>query len=120
MAQRATAPEFALAAASQQEATELLRQRLMRVAAETGATIKTVQDIQTDAASTRVRVRADLQLELPQLVSSLRRLQTEEPHVIVQYLSVAADRALETNRLSVLDVRVELEAEWRPGAAEPG
>ena len=38
-AQRATAPEFALAAASQQEATELLRQRLMRVAAETGATI---------------------------------------------------------------------------------
>jgi hypothetical protein len=111
--QRRTQGRFALVAASQAQATELLKERLTKLAADEGGVLKAVQDTQVDAAAPTVRVRADLQLTLSQLYESLKRLETEEPYVVVEYVSVDAVRASESGGASPLDVRLEVSADWR-------
>jgi hypothetical protein len=61
-----------------------------------------------------VRVRVDAQMTLTQLCDSLRRLETEGAYVLVNFLSVSADRALKSGRAAPLDVRLELSADYRP------
>ncbi|MGI9168952.1 MAG: hypothetical protein ACR2FH_02080 [Caulobacteraceae bacterium] len=53
------------------------------------------------------------------MYESLRRLETEGPHVVVEYLAVTADRALATGRSSPLAVRLEISAAYRPSRARP-
>jgi hypothetical protein len=60
-----------------------------------------------------------MQLSLAQLCDSLRRLETEGAYVIVDYLSISADRALSTGHLSPIDVRLELTAAYAPTGARP-
>lgn len=114
--QRRSAARFAVLASSQAQATELLKERLTRLAADEGGVVKAVQDTQIDAAAPAVRVRADLQLTLSQLYESLKRLETEEPYVVVEYLSVDAVHASETAGAAPLDVRMEVSADWRAAA----
>ena len=115
--QRRSAARFAVLASSQAQATELLKERLTRLAADEGGVVKAVQDTQVDASSSTVRVRADLQLTLSQLYESLKRLETEEPYVVVEYLSVDAARASESAGAAPLDVRVEVSTDWHAAAA---
>ena len=99
-AQRARAPRFAINAPSEQLAVEILKERLLHLATDEGFTINAMQDLQANAPAGKVRVRADLQLSLTQLYESLRRLETEGSYVVVEYLSISADRAFQTGRLS--------------------
>jgi hypothetical protein len=111
-AQRRNAQRFALAAPSDQLAVDALKETIARIAADEGYQITAMQDLQTDAPTGVARVRADMQLSLPQLTDSLKRLETEGPYV-VEYLSVSADRALVTGHSSRLVVRLEVSAPWR-------
>jgi general secretion pathway protein M len=111
--QRRTAAAFALLEPSQAQATEALKSRIAGLAGQEGFTVKSIQDTQPDPKASKVRVRAQLVLSLPQLYESLRRLQTEEPYVSVEYVSISADRASETGHLGQMDVLLEVAADWR-------
>jgi general secretion pathway protein M len=115
-AQRATQRRFAIAAPNEVLAAEALKARLQRIAADEGFTVRAIDDLQADAPQGAVKLRADLTLTLTQFYETVRRLQNEDPYVIVDYTAVSADRSYGANRLEPLDVRLELEAQWRPSA----
>jgi hypothetical protein len=118
-AEQRSAARFTIAAPSEQLAAEVLKDRVQHLAADEGFALTSVQDLQADAPAGAVRIRADMQMTLIQLCDSLRRLETEGAYVIVDYLSISADRALTTGHLSPIDVRVELTAAYAPAGPRP-
>ncbi len=114
--QRRSAPRFAMSAPSESLAGEALKERLRKLSTDEGFAITGVQDLQADAPRGRVRLRADIALNLTQLCEMLRRLETEGPYVVVDYLSISADRAFASGHSAPMDVRLELSAAWRPDA----
>ncbi len=111
--QRQTAGMFAIAAPTEALAAEQLKSRLTRMASDVGGTLTSIQDIQDGVPNGFVRVRADMQMTLGQLYKSLGRLESEEPYVVVESLSVVADGAAKTGHLGPMDVRVEVSAPIR-------
>lgn len=111
--QRRTGTRYAIAAPSPSRAAELLRERVGRVIAQQGGTLRSVQDQAADARPGWVRVRADASLSINQLHEALRRLQLEEPNVVVEYISVAAGRAGQSGLTPAIDVRLEVSARFR-------
>ena len=113
-AQRASAARFSIAAPSEETAVESLKERLIHLAADEGFAVGGVEDVGANAAPGTVRVRADMTLTLSQFTDTMKRLETEGAYVVVDYISISADRALAAGRLSPMDVRLELTAAWRP------
>jgi Tfp pilus assembly protein PilO len=113
-AQRASAARFSLAAPSEETAVESLKERLIHLAADEGFAVGGVEDLQANAAQGTVRIRADMTLTLSQLTDTMKRLESEGAYVVVDYISISADRAFAAGRLSPMDVRLELTAAWRP------
>lgn len=111
--QRATASKFALIAPTEALAAEALKSRLSKLADDVGGTVQAVQDVQEDVPAGWIRVRADLQLTDGQLYKCLARLESEETYVVVEHLSIAADRALETGHMGPMAVRIEVSAPVR-------
>jgi general secretion pathway protein M len=116
-AQRANAGRFGLAAPSEALAVEALKERLQHLAADQGFAVTAVEDLQADAPAGEIKLRADLTLTLTQLYETVKRLESEDAYVVVDYVSVSADRSLAANRLAPIDVRLELSAAWRPTRA---
>jgi general secretion pathway protein M len=112
-AQRALAPRFAILAPSAPAATQAFMDRLRHLAADEGIAVKGMEDLQADAPAGAVKLRADLTLTLTQLYELIRRLQSEDAYVAIDYLSVSADRSFAAGRLNPLDVRLELSAAWQ-------
>ena len=117
-AQKQSAPAFAVIAPSQLQAQELLRQRLTAAMVAAGAAGPSVQDRQADLPAGWIGARADAELTFNQLNDSLRRLESEEPHVVVDYVSINADRAVRPGPGAPLAVRLELSVPFR--LAGPG
>jgi hypothetical protein len=118
-AQRRFAARFATAAPSEAAASEAFKDRLRRLSTDEGFTIRGIEDLPADSPAGVVKLRADLTLTLNQLYETVRRLQSEDAYVVVDYLSVTADRSLATGRLAPLDVRLELTGAWRPTRGRP-
>jgi general secretion pathway protein M len=112
-AQRVSAGAFALTAPSQVEAQEMLKQRLSAAISQDGSAPPQVQDVQTELPAGWIGARADAQLTLPQLDASLRKLESEEPYVVVEYLSINADEAFRTGHAGPLGVQLEISAPYR-------
>ena len=70
--------------------------------------------MQADAPQGAIKVRADLTLTLTQLYETIQRLQNEDAYVVIDYISINADRSGATRKLAPIDVRLELETAWRP------
>jgi general secretion pathway protein M len=117
-AQKKTAGAFALAAPSQIQAQEILKQRMAAAMGATGAPAPVIQDLQADLPPGWIGARADVQLTLAQLNDSLRRLESEEPYVVVDYVSINAERAFQSGRAGPLDVRLELSVPFRLADAQ--
>jgi hypothetical protein len=118
--QRKNATRFAVTAPSEALAVEALKERLQRLSSAEGFTVTSIEDLQPDAPVGGIKLRADLTLTLTQLVETLRRLESEDAYVVVEYLSISADRSLVTNRLAPIDARLELSAAWRrPSDSRP-
>ena len=111
--QRATAAKFELTAPTEALAAEALKSRLTKLSDDVGGTVQSIQDVQEDVPAGWIRVRADLQLTDGQLYKCLARLESEEPYVVVEHLSVSADRALETGHMGPMAVRIEISAPVR-------
>jgi general secretion pathway protein M len=112
-AQKRTAAAFALAAPSQLQAQEALRQRITSAITAAGAGAPTVQDVQADLPSGWIGARAEARLSRSQLNESLRVLENEEPYVAVDYISIDAEQAFRTSHAGLLDVRLELSVPFR-------
>lgn len=111
--QRRSAGRYAIAAPTDALAAEQLKNRLSRMASESGGTLTAIQDIEDGAPNGFVRVRADMQMTLGQLYKTLARLESEEPYVVVESLSVVADHALQTGHLGPMAVRIEVSSAVR-------
>ncbi len=118
-AQRGNAPRFAVAAPSEALASEALKERLQHLSTDEGFTVASIDDLQADAPAGSIKLRANLTLTLTQLCETIRRLESEDAYVVVDYLSISADRSLAAGRLAPMDVRLELSTDWRPTRARP-
>ncbi len=107
---RITAPSDGLAA-------DALKRRLAASLTEAGGAVSAVQQVQTDIPAGWISVRADAQINLTQLDASIRRLENESPYVVVEYVSLGADRALQSGRSAPLDVRLQVSALFHPAPA---
>ncbi len=110
--QQATQSQFSIVAPTKVLAAENLKQRLNRLANAVGGSVQTVSELPAEGDNF-VRVRVDMQLTMSQLYKSLTRLENEAPYVVVGYVSVAADRAVQTGHLATMDVRLEISAPVR-------
>src|SRR5262249_47406238 len=90
-------------------ALNTLRTRVAGIANGQGA-LAAFQPMEANVPPGWVRARADLHLTMDQLYQGLIRLERSEPYVVVEYLSVGADRALQTGHLAEMDVRIEVSA----------
>jgi hypothetical protein len=104
--QHATSAAFAMRAQNADAASELAKQRLLSVVLAQGGVVKTIHE--QPGAPGEVRLRAELQLTLTQLTSSLRLIEDQKPYVIIEKLSIASDQAAVSGRLSPMDVSIDL------------
>ena len=111
--QKDTQAQYAIVAPTKVLAVENLKQRLNRTVANVGGTVQAISELPAQAPEGWVRVRVDLQLTMSQLYKSLNRLENEAPYVVVGYVSVVADRAVQTGHLATMDVRLEISAPVR-------
>lgn len=118
--QRRTASRFGLTAPNEALAAEALKQRIMGLSTQEGFAVNAIEDLQADAPEGGVKLRADLTLSLTQLDETIRRLQSEDAYVVIDDISITADRSLAVGRLAPIDARVELSADWRPAQGRSG
>lgn len=111
--QSSTQSQFAIVAPTKVLAAENLKQRLTRMASAAGGSVQTISELPSEGGDDWVRVRVDMQLTMSQLYKSLTRLENEAPYVVVGYVSVVADRAVQTGHLATMDVRFEVSAPVR-------
>jgi len=111
--QNMTATQYSIVAPTKVLAAESLKQRLTRLANTVGGSVQNMAELPSEGPDGWVRVRADMQLTMSQLYKSLNRLENEAPYVVVGYVSVVADRAVQTGHLATMDVRVEVSAPVR-------
>ncbi len=113
LAQERDAARYALVAPNAALAVQLLQSRVVGTVKAVGGTVTGSRPQETTTAGT-VRVGADAELTLAQLVECLKRLENGEPYVVVEYFSVGADRAFQTGHLAPMAVRLRLSASYRP------
>ncbi len=117
--QAKTAPAFAIVAPNPQIAIELVSQRIARDVKIAGGVVQTTLPISDKSSAEWVHVRSDLQLTIGQLYAVLMRIQSEEPYVVVGYLSVETRPNPNPSEPQSLDVRLDIFAPVRTGGAAP-
>ncbi|MCI3178646.1 hypothetical protein C5708_00090 [Caulobacter sp. CCUG 60055] len=116
-AARQSSAVYRITAPSEGLAADALKRRLAASLTEAGGAVSAVQQVQTDIPAGWISVRADAQINLTQLDASIRRLENESPYVVVEYVSLGADRALQSGRSAPLDVRLQVSALFHPAPA---
>lgn len=108
---------FALVAPSQGQAQEEMRQHV--IAAFRAASVQdlTTTDSQTSLPAGWVGVRIDAEAPVSNLAAAIRTLENGDPHVVVEYLNVNAERASRTGHGGAVQFRLEVAAPYR--AATP-
>jgi general secretion pathway protein M len=112
--QRRTSYLYQITAPSTNVAADALKQRLADTLTAAGGAVGSIQQVQAGVPPGWVSARVDAQIGLSQLVAAIRQLENEGPHVVVQYLSIEADRAASTGHAAPLDVRLQVSARFRP------
>lgn len=104
--QRIDRARFALAAASRETGADLLRQRLQRSFEQSGASLSAVGD--SPAPVRWVGASAEGAASLDQLVRLLAALHNQPPFLVVTGLTVVADRAFQSGKLDVMNVKIDV------------
>lgn len=112
--QGALKDSYFLAAPNATLARDRLRERLRSDFAAAGGMVSAVQDVPSPAGSSRAWVQG--RMTLPQLQSLLATIDTTQPFLIVETLRISADKALDTGRLDILDIRLEASVPTLPAA----
>ncbi len=96
-------------------AVEILKERMTEQIAAAGGQLKSVQDVPDRPGW--VRAWAECRLSLPQLMGLLEKFQNDTPYLVIATLTVSADRATQSGKLDVLDVRIEVAGTYSPSNA---
>jgi hypothetical protein len=112
--QRPDRQRFAISAPSRDAAADLLRQRLQRSFEATGASAAALGD--SDASGRWIGASAEGPVTLDQLVRLLTDLQNQPPYLVVTGLTVVADRAFQSGKLDVMDVKIDVAIPYSPAA----
>lgn len=105
---------FFLVAPNANLARDRLRERLRKEFVQAGGAVSAVQDVPAPSGSARAWVQG--RITLPQLQALLGTLDNSQPYLITESLRITADKALETGRLDILDVRLEVSVPTLPAA----
>ncbi len=104
--QKLDAARFHDAAPDLATASEQLQERLTNQIAQDGGELKSVQDVSDRPGW--VRASADGRISLPQLLNLLDHLQNNAPLLVVNALSLSADRALQSGHLDLMEFHLEV------------
>ncbi|HEY1709342.1 MAG TPA: type II secretion system protein GspM [Rhizomicrobium sp.] len=113
--QQRTEGQYAIVASTAELASHQLQDRLARSVGEVGGLVRS--SVPDEPTASEVGTRVDLALTNQQLNQLLKHLESEEPYVVVGYISVAADRAFETGKLAGMDVKLQVSAVFHPARA---
>ena len=97
--------EFAVRAPDAEQGAEILRQRLEDSLTRAGGQLRSSETAEAPAGWVRASLSAESSHE--QMIDLLQRLQTETPYLVIESLSIGADRALNSNRADLLHVKLE-------------
>ena len=86
-------------------ATEALKERLGEQVVSAGGELRAVQE--TGDRPHWVRAWVEARMTLPQLISVLEKVQNQRPYLAVNSLTISADRALQSGKLDLMDIRIE-------------
>lgn len=103
---------YFLVAPTRDAAADLLRQRLQRSFEASGASLRSLGD--ATAGGRWVGASVDGQATLDQLVALLADLQNQSPYLVVTALSVVADRAFQSQKLDLMDVKIDVAVPHSP------
>lgn len=112
--QSALKDSFFLGAPNANLARDRLRERLRKEFTQAGGVVSAVQDVPSPAGSARAWVQG--RMTLHQLQVMLWTLDNSPPYLITESLRISADKALETGRLDILDIRLEASVPTLPAA----
>ena len=93
-------------------ATETLKERLGTVITGQGGELRAVQDVSERPGW--ARIWAEAKMTLPQLVATLGKLQNQKPLLVVNGVTISADRAQQSGKLDIMDVRIEISSPIAP------
>lgn len=113
-AQRADRPRFLLVAPDRDAASDLLRQSLQRSVERSGGSLTAIGGGADGGRFVGASVSATLTLD--QLVALLGDLQNQQPALVVGGVNVVADRAFQTRKLDVMDVKFDVVVPFSPTA----
>lgn len=105
-AQRADRSRFALAAPSPAAASDRLRERLGDRFAAAGGVLRGMEESAARAGWIGASINGDLTLD--QLSTLLADLQNQPPYLVVTNLTIVADRAFQSGKLDVMNVKIDV------------
>lgn len=114
--QRKSGPRFTIVAESAPLAAGALRERIVRTARAVGVVQASASEVPAEVGL--VGIRADMLMTVGQLEALLRRLQNEQPLVLVQTLAVNAEQARLTGQAEPMEVRLEVTAAYDLATAQ--
>lgn len=98
--------QYALGASNAERASEGLKERLESTLAKVGGELRSTESV--DARPGWARASATVLVSNEQLTAWLRLLNNEQPYLVIESLTVVADRALNSGRLDLMDVKIEV------------
>ena len=104
--QRPDEARFSLAAPTREAAADLLRQRLQQSFEQSGGALVSLGD--TTPGGRWVGASVEGTVTLDQLVRLLADVQNQPPYLVVTGLTVVADRAFQSQKLDVMNVKTDV------------
>jgi len=111
-ARATTAANFRTEGANVAAATEALKERLSGQVSSNGGELRAMQEIGDRPGWVRAWVEA--RMTLPQLIATLQTVQNQPPYLAVNSLTISADRALQSGKLDLMDIRLEASSPTSP------
>jgi hypothetical protein len=84
---------------------EALKERLGSQIAANGGELRAMQEVSDRPGWVRAWVEA--RMTLPQMIATLEKVQNQPPYLAVNSLTISADRALQSGKLDLMDIRIE-------------
>jgi hypothetical protein len=110
--QKIDAARFHIVAPTPTAATETLKERLAADITAAGGDVRSVQDIADRTGW--VRAWAEGRMTLPQIITLLDKVQNTPPFLVTTSLTISADRAAQSGKLDLMDVRLEAAGSHTP------
>ncbi len=108
--QKNTATRYTILAPTRSAAVDMFRENMLQFFVKSGTVVRSTQEI--PSSDSWLKLRIDSQMSLTQIVDCLKRLHMSQKIIVVDAITISADRAFTNGRLSLMDVRFEISAPY--------